>query len=72
MGLSRSIVTSKRTARLLQQFAQSCRSYAMVELAADHQIGPLLALVLTKPARQANRSVQMMAQHMLIDDGEIL
>jgi hypothetical protein len=44
----------------------------VVEFSADHQIGPLLALVLTEPARQANCSVQMMAQHMLIDDGEIL
>jgi hypothetical protein len=66
------MIPPKRTAGLPQQFAQSCRGYAVVEHSADHQIGTLLALVLAEPARQANGSFQSVALHMLIYDGEIL
>ena len=72
MELSRSMVSPKWTAWQLQQFAQSCRGYAVVELSTDRQIGPQHTLVLTEPACQANGSLQSVALHMRVDDGEIL
>jgi hypothetical protein len=71
MGLSRSIVSPKRTARLLQQFTQSCGGYAVVEFSGNHQIRPLLALVLAEFAREAHRRIQSLVFHMLVDDGQI-
>src|ERR1035438_6381388 len=72
MGLRRSMVFPQRTARLLQQFAQFCRGYAVIELSADAQIGPLLALVLAEFSREPNQRAQSVVLHMLINDGEIL
>jgi hypothetical protein len=72
MGLRRFINHPKRTVWLLQELTQFRRRYAVVKFPADRQIGALLALVLAEPARQANRSVQSVALHMLIDGGKIL
>jgi hypothetical protein len=66
------MISPKRAAELLEQFAQFFRGYSMLGVSPDGQIGPLFALVLAKPARQANGSLQSMALHVLINDGEIL
>jgi hypothetical protein len=66
------MISPKRTAELLKQFAQFFRGYSMVGFSANGQIGPLLALVLAEPARQANGSLQSSALDKCIDDGEIL
>jgi hypothetical protein len=44
----------------------------MVGVSANGEIGPLLALVLAKPARQANRVLQSVALDERIDDSKIL
>jgi hypothetical protein len=72
MKLNRSMLSPGRPAQLLQKFAQPCSGDAMINFAADYQIGALLALILAEPARQANRSVQPMALYIVIDDGQIL
>ena len=72
MKLDCSMISPKRAAELLKQFAQFFRSYSMVGDSANGEIGPLLALVLAEPARQANRVLQAVALDERIDDGEIL
>jgi hypothetical protein len=66
------MISPKRTAELLDQFTQFFRGYSVVGVSANGQIGPLLALVLAKPARQANRVLQSVALDKRVDDGEIL
>ncbi len=72
MKLDCSMISPKRTAELLKQFAQFFRGYSMVGDSANGEIGPLLALVLAKPARKANRVLQSVTLDKFVDDGEIL
>lgn len=72
MKLDCSMISPKRTAELLKQFAQFFRGYPVVGDSANGEIGPLLALVLAEPARQANRVLQAVTLNERIDDGEIL
>jgi hypothetical protein len=66
------MIPPQRTTERLEQFAQFVRGYSMVGISANGQIGPLLALVLAEPARQANGGLQPAALDKRIDDGEIL
>jgi hypothetical protein len=70
MALSFSMASPSRSVQLLQQFAQHGRSDVVMELAADLQIGALLALVLAETAREANRSLAPLALLILLQDGE--
>lgn len=62
----------KRSAGLLQQFAQSVRVYIVVELSADTQIRSLLAFILAKSAGKVDRCIQSVTLDMFIDSGKIL
>jgi hypothetical protein len=66
------MIHPERRAQLLQQFAQSRRGDAVVELSADHQIGSVHALSLAKPARQSNRNVRSRLLRIGIEQVEIL
>jgi hypothetical protein len=61
-----------RLAKLLEQFAQSCRGDIVVEVSADHQIGALVALVLAEAAREANGDVGSARLRILIENGQVL